>query len=501
MLSRRSLAAGFFSALGAMGALGGPGPAGGGSAARAAEVDNPFNLTPGTDGDVTPVLSRPLYAQAGTLPPGAGPDAPAPPTSPARPQRPLMSLLDRAGVGDPLRAAGINAYGYFEGSYTYNFYDPPRVPGTSGRPNLGRLFDIDHNDFLVNQLELTVERQVKLSSERFDVGGRVDLLYGTDARFIHSNGFLDDDGYPDGPQYQFDIPQFYVDVAIPVGSGLRLRLGKFEFFKPLDPLLSVFYSRTFAYATQGTGSSLRGIPPRVAGFLPGAGAALPFTLFGGSAYYEFGDRLQVEAGVSRGWDQSFDDNNGAVDGFVRVTYLFAPEQGPGRGPELTAAAISGPEVGDDNGHYRTAVDVSLSYPITPELHLLVDGVYGIQSRPSSFQGLRFDGAPLVPETFVASGDAHWYGVSGTVVKKVNPSVNVAARVEWYRDEQGYTTLLPQSLYEITLGVTITPFPDSEWGRNLKVRPEIRYDYSDRPYFEGFARHDQLTVAVDAVYKF
>lgn len=383
-------------------------------------------------------LVDPIYAAVPPSPSGAA--APA-----AVVRGPLMSALDSVGVGQYLESAHINVYGHIEGSYTYNFNNPAKDL------NLGRVFDINDNRPQVNQLDLNVEKIVDLTTHQFDVGGRLEMLYGTDARFIHANGFLDHQG---NDEYQFDIPQVYVDLAIPVGEGLRLRVGKFLFFKQIDPNASVFYSHSFTF-----------------------GAALPFTLSGITAMYNFGDQWSVEGGISRGWGQSLKDNNGAIDALARVRYS------PTDRTTITLAAITGPEDTGDNSHYRTTLDLTVSQLVGDQLTLLLDTVYGTDAA----------GAP--------NGNANWYGVAGYAVYKLNNYVSLGGRLEWYRDEEGFTTAVAQTLYEATLGVTVTPFPNDSIGANLKLRPEVRYDYSSRDFFDGLSRHDQTTVAIDAIFNF
>ncbi len=383
-------------------------------------------------------LTTPAYAVVPPATPSAAVAAPAP-------RAPLMSLLDRVGVGSYLDSARINVYGHIEGGYTYNFNNPAL------HLNLGRVFDIDDNRPQVNQLDLNIERTVDLTQHQFDVGGRVELLYGTDARFLHANGMFDHQG---NNEYQFDIPQVYLDLAIPVGEGLRLRAGKFLFFKQIDPNASVFFSHSYTF-----------------------GAALPFTLTGVTALYNFGDQWSVEGGISRGWGQSLKDNNGAIDGLVRVRYT------PRERTTFTIAAITGPEDDRDNSHYRTAVDFTISHQLTDQTTLLLDSVLGTDAAGSG------------------GGNANWYGVAGYAVYRLNSYLSLGGRLEWYRDEEGFTTSVAQSLYEATLGVTVTPFPDDTVGANLKIRPEVRYDYSSGRFFDGLTRHDQTTFALDAIFNF
>jgi hypothetical protein len=212
-----------------------------------------------------------------------------------------MLLLDRVGVGRPLDDAHINLYGHVEVGYTHNFARPPVLHFHNRRlglefdsvhlQNLGRGFDIADNLLLLNQLDLTIERVVDASKKRWDVGGRAELLYGADAELVHANGLGEHFNVRTLPDYQFDPLQLYVDVAVPVGNGLRLRFGKFTYFYAIDPNESVFYSHSFTLASASGAGTL-------------TQAAVPLTLSGGSAEYYLNDRLTVEGGVSVGWNQA-----------------------------------------------------------------------------------------------------------------------------------------------------------------------------------------------------
>lgn len=418
-----------------------------------------FAAESGSARDSVPAIRPATAAPAALTPP------PTPSEVPAR--SPLMSLLDSAGAAKPLDDLRIQIYGHAEASYTYNFVKPPTQLGDYNLPvgkfidNPGRVFDVENEKVLLNQLSLNFERTVDASKGQFDVGGRVELLYGADARFIHSNGMFDnhDDDQTvrvtGGPQNHFDIPQVYADIVIPVGNGLRIRAGKFEFFKQIDPNASVFYSHSFTF-----------------------GGALPFTLTGAYATYAINNQLSFDAGFSRGWDQSTRDNNGTIDVFARVRYAI------GDNLLLSLAAITGPEQDGDNGNYRTAVDFTATYTVTDKLTLLADVVYGQQNNPTG-----------------GGGDAIWYGVSVYAVQELCKEASLGVRLEYYRDEGGYTTGLDQTLLEATVGLTIRPFSKDKFLQNLKIRPEVRIDYSDKNYFDGFSGHTQVTAAVDAIYNF
>jgi hypothetical protein len=381
------------------------------------------------------------------------------PAAPTAQRRPLMQLLDRANLAGPLDDARIRIFGHVEGSYTYNPDDPAQDL------NLGRVFDVEANQALFNQADLVVERTVNRSRSEWDIGGRVEFLYGSDAQFIHSNGMFDNQDFFDGPENQFDIPQLYADVNIPVGTGLRVRAGKFLFFKQIDPNASIFYSHSYTF-----------------------GGALPFTLTGVSGSYDLNDQWSVELGINRGWGQSLEDNNGSLSYHGRVRFT------PNDRTSFAVLFIAGPELDDNNGAWRTAVDFVGSHRITDRLTFLFDLVYGRQASP--------------PDALLATGltnqdEADWYGAAGYLVYQVDPHVSVAGRLEWFRDDEGFAPVLavPQDAFEATLGLTITPMPNSEIGRNLKIRPEIRYDWSTEDFFDGLTSDNQFTAAVDVIFNF
>ena len=450
----------------------------GGGAARAADLV-PATRPTTAAAAASAEKARAVNAAAGspTAAPGPVGQTPSqlPPVAAATPgltdRTLLMGLLDQAGLAKPLDDARIRVYGHVEGSYTYNFDHPPtdladyKLGVGKFIDNPGRIFDVENQKILMNQLTLNIERTIDAADAArrgtFDIGGRVEVMYGADSRFIHANGLLDnydDDVTPritGGPLNQLDLPNAYVDIALPVGNGLSVRAGRFTYFKQLDPNYSPFYSHSFTF-----------------------GGALPFTLTGVDVTYAINDKLSVDGGFSRGWDQAVNDNNGAIDVFARVRYAANDQL------RFVLAGITGPEQDGDNGNYRTAVDFTATYEPNDKLTLLADLVYGQQAQPTG-----------------GGGTAHWYGVSVYAVQEITKELSAGVRLEVYRDDGGYTTGLDQTLYEATAGVTIRPFANDRYLQNLKIRPEVRFDYSNKDYFDGFDSHYQITAAVDAIFNF
>jgi len=98
-----------------------------------------------------------------------------------------MYLLDQAGIGKPLRDLGLNLYGYVEGGYFYDFSAPRHEDGPTF---IG--YNKFKNSFILDNISLNLERAVDPTKKEFNVGFRVEGLYGADAAFIHSNGMFDD---------------------------------------------------------------------------------------------------------------------------------------------------------------------------------------------------------------------------------------------------------------------------------------------------------------------
>jgi hypothetical protein len=57
------------------------------------------------------------------------------------------------------------------------------------------------------------------------------------------------------------------------------------------------------------------------------------------------------------------------------------------------------------------------------------------------------------------------------------------------------------IYESTWGASITPWPNHPQLKNLVLRPEFRWDWSDRANAFGQGHENQLTLAMDVIYKF
>lgn len=85
-----------------------------------------------------------------------------------------------------------------------------------------------NRELQMNQLNLYLQKLVNMESDDIEIGGRIDLLYGSDARFTQAAG-LDDDLISEKNFRFYDIalPQIYLEAFSPVGNGLTAKIGNF----------------------------------------------------------------------------------------------------------------------------------------------------------------------------------------------------------------------------------------------------------------------------------
>ena len=104
------------------------------------------------------------------------------------------------------------------------------------------------------------------------------------------------------------------------------------------------------------------------------------------------------------------------------------------------------------------------------------------------------------------GDAthltQWFSAAGYIRYELDPHVAIGTRLEYYHDGRGVTTGVggnDVNYYETTVGVQVSPLPDSPLFQSLTLRPEVRYDASDQQAFDF--HYTQVTAAIDVYWKF
>ncbi len=346
--------------------------------------------------------------------------------------------------------------------------------------NFGRYFDDRANEPMLNQLVINFERALAPQPGEFDWGFKLQMMYGSDARYIHSLGLFSDTASTS--ILQPDLVEAYLNLHFPMISegGLDLKLGKFvtlEGAETIDPRTNFFYSHTYIF-----------------------NFGIPFNHTGGLATFHATKWLDLYGGITRGVNTSIDDNNDSVafHGGVGLNLL------DGKLTVLAATSI-GPETPNDNHDQRYLNCITTTWKITDKLTSITDLNY----------------------THDAGADADCYGVAQYFTYAINSWLTAGVRGEIFRDDKGFyvasfandhdpmralegePTLDPRTVSggkttygAITAGVNIKP-PMPKPLAGLAIRPELRYDWSlngTQP-FNNSSDSDQFTVGVDFILTF
>jgi hypothetical protein len=393
--------------------------------------------------------------------------------------------------------------GHVEGSYTYNFDPFTRAFQLVGQPPNQTLqfFDIPPQNFLhefdaksedptLNQADLFAVRGVDESWRTWDVGGKVEGMWGSDASFIHANGLFDNyqrehvsvfHGHgadrhrvppfeifnPNGgPENEFDLTQAFADVAVPIGNGARIRVGKVASpygLETIDPTTNLFMSRAFTRRF-----------------------VLPDTVTGAWAAYHLNNSYTVEVGVHRGWEQALEDDNNAHNYMGRVQWLSSDQRAV-----VAFVVDAGPPVEDNSRDWRITADLTGIIMLNPEgARLGGEVLYGYQDNVVSAKH----------HTLKAG---NWTSVLGYVAVPMSRFATGKLRAEMLDDPQGGLGFAT-TLYSVTGGFDLYPFPTNRYGAGLVIRPEMRWDIADSKLFPEAPTgrtNNQFIFGIDLVYAF
>lgn len=397
------------------------------------------------------VGSDPCACDGGSLPAAAGTAAP-------------WKLID----GPCLRAWGISVGGWLEQGITFNAQEP------ASRYNGPVATNDRHADYQLNQVWAYVLRPTNTGGCGFDIGGRLDLVFGTDWRYGINRG-LEDRINGVSQNYGLVIPQMYLEVAV---NRLSVKMGHFAGildYEAVPAILNPFYSHSYCYGYT--------VPQLVTGLL---------------ASYQLSEQIGLDAGFHRGW-MMFEDNNDNLDFMGGIRW-----KSPSGRTQLTYAVSIGPQ--DDAGQQdrfvyslvlRQKLGQKWEYILVHNLGWENDAVRWAQPAPA---------------------DAEWYGINQYFIYTISPKLSAAVRVEWLRDDDGVRiagvgnavpgkgwSALPGfagNFYELTLGLNWRPHP------NCLLRPEVRWDWYDGsrnlqgqlPFDDGTSDH-QFLCATDLIITF
>jgi hypothetical protein len=337
---------------------------------------------------------------------------------------------------------GLTISGYAEASYSY-------ATENSGSTTVGRLFDHTHDEIALNALKLVLDRPY--AADKFDAGFHADVLFGQNASMIQAAGLkLGDQG---------DIPQLFVTLNIPTanGNGFQFKAGKMVTLMGVEVIEDVVnpnWSEGYQFI-----------------FVEN------FTALGLSAEYKFNPHLDAQLRVTNGWDV-VTDNNGRKSFMGRVGVY------PDDKTSIGLVGYLGPEQAVDTTADRYGVNLVLNRKLG-RASVWLQGDYGKEEANAA-----------LPDP---TRDAEWWAVGGWLTYEFTPMIGVAFRGDYLDDRDGARTSgvlgFPANT-GMKIGSGTATLNIRRWP-NMLVRPEIRYDRSDLPAFDG--KQDQFTFALSAAY--
>ncbi len=322
--------------------------------------------------------------------------------------------------------------------YSYNLNAP------DSRKNLYRVFDVEDNTFIVDVLEIALEKPALKQGE---VGFCAHLTAGSSVPKVARSSGMD--------MGDLDFHQMYIRYVVPWQGGITLDLGKF-----VTPCGLEIIEGYDGYNDNASRSFLFGY-------------AIPFTHTGVRASYAFSDRLAMTLMVVNGWDNAIDNNTSkTLGGQLAFT--------PGSGWKFYASVVAGSEQSDNTSNSRILGDIALSGPLAGKWTAGLNLDYATEKNPT----------PLYDK-------ARWSGIAAYLRFDMLPQFSISARAEQFEDPQGVRTGVAQTLNEATLT------PEYRLSKNLVFRIEARKDWSDHNVFEGraTATNSQTTLQFNALFVF
>ena len=349
---------------------------------------------------------------------------------------------------------GVWWEGWLDQGVTFNSLSP------RNRTNGPVTFNDRSNDYQLNQLYMRLARDVDVDGGAWDVGGRVDFLYGTDQVYVAARGLeVRDDLSPrwNAQRYGLAMPQCYMEVFSPWGSGLSVKMGHFYSilgYESVEAPANFFYSHSY----------LRQY-------------AEPFTHTGLLAQTRLG-AFEVIAGMTRG-DDNWEDNNNDLGFTGGVKWANHRSR-----TNIAFCVDAAREQSDPSTNIRTVYSLVIQQKLGQNWECVLQHDLGSE-----------------PGAGIDRNSADWYGLNTYLFYTINDCWKAGMRFEWFRDEGG--ARVPGAnqtadYFQLCPGVNWTP------NDRLIVRSELRWDWTGTPGYYPFGdgtRSDQLLFSFDAIVRF
>jgi hypothetical protein len=372
-----------------------------------------------------------------------------------------------------LGCTDINIYGWLDMGGTINGDHP------ASRYN-GTLAPNDRNLFQFNQNYLVFEKTLDTKKNGWDVGGRLDLLYGSDYIFCESVGFeTRPDGSPKwngGIDYGLAMPQAYGEIGY---GDVSMKLGRFYTIIGYEGMMATgnfFYSMNYAVRY-----------------------AEPTTHTGGLATWKKNDEWTFYLGGVNGQDQT----DGLTDSLAVLTgFAWTPKD---KKYSLNFGIMTGglePRTAD-----TTLVD------FTPRTYFSTYLTYNFTDK---FQSVTQWDAGWQQNYDLLGDTADFWSFTQYFFYTINEKWKAGLRYDMFVDGEG--TRLGGLRFGGLPGGNPLPLPSGDAGTvqaitaglnytynaNLRIRPEIRWDWyggSGPKLFDDNTKNSQFTASVDAILQF
>ncbi len=345
-----------------------------------------------------------------------------------------------------LNSRDINIYGWADGGIMGNAQSPTN-------PYNGPVTFPDRDDGQFNQLYGVMERTAPQDNCGWFLGGRVDMLYGSDYIYTTAAGL---DGSPVGntprwgnasSQYGAAMPQAYVETDY---NDLKVKWGHFYTiigYEVVPAIGNFFYTHAYTHMY-----------------------GEPFTHTGILASKPYDENWTWYAGIDNGWN-AFDCNS-------RANFLGGVTYADKDWGSLAFAIQTGDEsdfnaAGVGPFSNRTMYSIVWTRTLNSRWTYVFEHDLGVQADTQGFNAAN-------------RRQADWYGINQYLFYRINCCWTFGARFEWFDDPQGYVVTglrpgnndrlyrFPGSFYETSLGFNYKP------NANIIIRPEIRYDWYTGP---------------------
>ncbi len=357
----------------------------------------------------------------------------------------LIESLSGVNINEtaPLKDMGLEVGMWASAGVTYASHN------RKDHDNAPLSFNDRNNEFMFNQLNFYIEKALDTESGKWDIGGRMDFMYGTDADNTSAAGW-DQNWSPkkgSGSYYDISMPQLYAEIYAPIGNGITAKLGHFYTTIGYEVVTSpdnFFYSHAYTMLY-----------------------AEPFTHTGALFSYDINDNFSINGGTVLGWDNA--TTNGGAWNFLGGGSWTSDNEATSVTVQLISGDMSdvGPSIN------QTMYSVVATHDFSDKIHYVFQHDYGVQE-----------------------GNGDWFGVNQYLTFDLTDQFGIGLRGEWFNDKGATRVGNRGANYgAISVGVNYSPV---SW---FKLRPEFRVDLADEKVFNGDSEDSQISLAMDMIVTF